>query len=196
MQIIGAPATMHEVQIFISAKHQLLDMGKNRRRGSRGFVAMPVSGSVLPSTLASGIVIKSNLMSNLSEDFYCISADLAFQIRDGTVGEGPLQVGIAHGDYSVTEIKEYLDVDYSNPGDKIAREQATRLVRRCGFFQQNLAAAGEQMPQNGEVKRVKIRFLVTDGISLDFWVHNQSGAALSGGATVIVSGTLYGRWVY
>ncbi len=157
---------------------------------------MPVSGSVLPSTLGSGVVIKSNLMTNLSEDFFVISADLHFEIRDGTVGEGPLQVGLAHGDYTVTEIKECLDVDLSNPSDKIAVERSRRLVRRAGFFQQNLSAAGEQMPQNGEVKRYKLKWMINDGVSLDFWVHNQSGGALTGGGTVIVSGTLYGRWVY
>ncbi len=185
---------MHEVQIFISAKHQLTVMGKHCRRRGRGFVAMPVAGSVLPSTLTSGTVIKSPLIENLAEDFFAISADLTWTIRDGTVNEGPLQIGLAHGDYTVAEIKEWLDVDLSNPANLIAREQGGRKCRRTGFFQQGLGAAGEVL-NDGKMIRTRLKFLMNDGVSLDFWVHNQSGASLSGGATVIVSGTVYGRWI-
>ncbi len=171
-------------------------MGNNkgrRRRNRRGFVTLPVSGSVQLSTLASGVVIKSNLIANLSEDFFAISMDLAWTIRDLTAGEGPLQLIVAHGDYTVTEIKEYLDVDLSNPANLIAREQGSRKIRRVGFF---TGIAADEVLNDGKQIRTRLKFILNDGVSLDCGVHNQSGATLTTGATVIFAGQVYGRWLY
>ncbi len=129
--------------------------------------------------------------NNSTVQSYCISADCLWAIRDLTAGEGPLQVGLAHSDYTASEIKEALEAGASfDPGDKVEQEQARRLVRRSGQF------AG-QVPQeiinDGRPKRTKLGFMVSQGFNLNLWVKNKSGATLTTGAVVEISGTLYVR---
>jgi len=188
---------MQEPDILISRKRPKIIMAKNhktsRRRNRRGFVTLPVSGSVQLSTLASGIVITGDLIANLSEDFFAISMDIAWTIRDLTAGEGPLQLLAAHGDYTPTELKEYLDVDLSNPANLIAREQGSRKIRRVGFFS---GLNSDEVLNDGQQIRTRLKFILNDGVSLNLGVHNQSGATLTTGATVIFAGQVYGRWLY
>ncbi len=143
------------------AKHR--SGGKNRRN----FVAAPINSSVSLSTLGNNTVISVDLVSSLVEDMYIMSVDLAWSIRGLTAGETPLQVGLAHGDYSVTEVLENLDASSLDPDDKIDQERVRRLVRRVGVFNETGAT---DMPLNdGKEIRTKVKFTVGDGKSFDAW---------------------------
>ncbi len=170
-------------------------MAKNhrRRRRRRGITTIPVSGSIVVGALATGIVISGNLIAQVAEDFFAISADLSWNIRGHTAGEGPLRVGVAHGDYVVSEIKEYLDVDMSDPGDKIAIERGRRQIRRAGVF---TGLDADEALFDGMQRRVPLKFIINDTKALNLYLHNQSGATLTTGTTLQVDGQVYGRWLY
>ncbi len=168
-------------------------MARKRRSNRRkNFVALPFNTTVVLDTLANGAVIAADLLASLSEDLYVISVDGTWAMLGHTAGEGPIHVGYAHGDLSVTEIGENLTADLSNPDDIIQKERSRRPVRRAGSFP---GLSTEEVLNNGVPLRTTIKFTIGDGNSFDIWAQNVSGATLTTGCTVRLDGTVYGRWL-
>ncbi len=164
-------------------------MARKKRR--RGFFAVPVTTSVALSTLVNGIVIQTGLTSAFGREAFLISADLLWTLQNATATEGPIQVGLSHNNYSVTEVKEMLDSSSLDTSDKITQEQQRRAVRRAGIFS---VLGADEVLNDGMPLRTRIKFGVNDGDVLNMWVMNLSGGTLTTGATVRAIGTLYGRW--
>ncbi len=165
--------------------------GKGRSR--KGFVALRVDKQITLSTLADATFLVADLFGGaLTEDLYVISADVTWAIRGQTANEGPIEVGYAHGDYTVTELAQWSVSDQFSPDDKIAQEQGRRLVRSAGMFP---ALNISEVLNNGTPLKTKIRFTVGSGIAFNIWALNSSGGALTGGAVVEIHGTIYGRWL-
>ncbi len=163
-----------------------------RKRNPKGFVAIPFSESLALSTLADNTVVKGSLLAgSLGEDLFCLSTDMQISMRDATPGQGPIFVGIAHGDLSASEILEAIDASLLDPDDIIAKEQARRPVRKLGYF--SVGAESERLNQ-GVTKRTKMRFSIGDGHTVASWAVNRSGATLTTGNVLRFTGTLYGRW--
>ncbi len=169
-------------------------MTKKKRTGvnRKNFVAIPFSLSAALTTLGDGLILKSNLFDTaFGEDIFVLSIDITALLRDLTTGEVPIEVGFAHGDLSVTEIGEYLDAELTDPDDIIAKERASRPVRRIGTF----GRVGTHLDLNDGVPlRVPIKFSVGDTFQMLLWVRNQSGAVLTTGSFLEGFGVLYGRW--
>ncbi len=117
-------------------------------------------------------------------------------MRNLTGGEGnPLEYGVAHGDYSDTEVNENLDSNLTGPAfDLIRLEQSRRKVRRGGYLKQR-GALTTQLEMSQDMKRIPLRFQVSEGKTIQFWVKNKSGATLTTGAVQEWIITVYGRWV-
>ncbi len=165
------------------------------RRGSsrnRNFVAIPVQQAKALGTLADATVLAQSLIGTLTEDMFAISADLLWTIRDLTPGEGPVYVGVAHGDYSVSEIKESLEVTLTGPGSKIEQERARRMIRTSGVFP---GLTSEESLNLGVPLRTRMKFTVQSAKALNGWIWNSSGAALTTGAIVEIAGKVYGKWL-
>ncbi len=141
------------------------------------------------STLGDDAIISGNLHDIAPvESLFSIALDLYVGWAEG--GEGPLAVGIAHGDYSDAEILECLKADTLDLANKIEREQAKRLVRSVGYIT-GLDADGAM--NDGKMIRVKSRFHLEEGQNMKFWVWNRSKGALSTGADVQVFGSHFAR---
>ncbi len=174
---------------------------KPRRRSRKGFVAIPVDATITIGAVGSKAVAIADLMGgNLTEDFFAISADLQAQVLGLTQGEGdPSMLVLAHGDYTVAEIAEALVVKLLGPGSKIEQERTRRLIRKVGPFygdglstQLTMDLAGRKGPG---LVRTAIKFLINSGKTLSVGFYNNSGATMTTGATVRITGTVYGRWV-
>ncbi len=161
-----------------------------RKRSRKGFMVWPVQVQLALSTLGGGTVISAALLT-LDEDAFFISADLSWSMRDHTATEGPIVVGLAHGDLAVAEIAEAIVASPTHPGDIIAMERARRPVRNVG---QLPGLNTEEVLNHGDVKRSPIKFRVDDTTTLNIWAQNQSGASLTTGTILEVSGVIYGRW--
>ncbi len=154
--------------------------------------AANVDGSLAASTLASNDVISGNLVAVGDEEFRLLSLTGLWSLRGATAGEGPLMFGVAHSDYTDAEIEECLEVSTGlTRGDKVAQEQASRLVRRIGQFP--VSSAAESF-REGEVIKTRLNWHITEGQTLKAWIWNKSGAALTTGALVLFNGDAVIRW--
>ncbi len=165
---------------------------KRTQKRSRYFVALPFRTQITLATLNSGIVLATGTLSgNFTEDFQVVSVDSKWTLGGYTAGNGPISVGYAHNDYSVTEIKEALEVNLLGPANKIEQERARRLVRDVGMFDQ--IAPGSFL-NNGVSFRTKLNWLISDGFELDVYAFNEGPVALDTGSVVTVAGKIYGYW--
>lgn len=165
---------------------------KKINRNRQNFVAIPFSNASALGALTDETIIKSSLTPAFGEDIWIISVDINFIIRDGTSGETPLFVGLAHGDYTVAEILEAVNAEVTDPDDKIAQEHAKRKVRKIGAVY-SMGTAPQRF-NDGKIFRQKVQFSVGDGHTIDFWIKNQSGATLTTGGVLEMDGVIYGRW--
>ncbi len=164
-------------------------MPKSRRSRGR-FVAVPIFASLPTLTTASNGSVKVNVLDNV-EDVYWTSADLTMSYRNATPGQGPIGFGVANNDLNVTEINEAIAAAPVGPDDIIQIERARRPVRTWGSFQVALA---DEVVNNGNVKRYRVKMAIGENSSLAIWAQNRSGAILTTGGEVIIAGKIYGFW--
>lgn len=164
---------------------------RRKRSRSKNFVAIPIGQGISLSTLADDTVLKSDPIT-LGEDLFVISTEFLISLRGLTAGEGPIEVGFAHGDLSITEIKEFLDAHLTDPDDITVKEKLTRPVRRIGMFP---GLSGNEVLNNGIPIKTKGKFTIGDGHTFSLWVMNHSGAALTTGSAIRVDGKVYGKWL-
>lgn len=165
-----------------------------RKRASRKapLIGIPVHTQVALAALADKAAVIGALTSTLTEDFFLLSASLTWALRDLTQGEGPISVGLAHGDYSSAEVEENLEVQISGPLKKIEQEHSRRLVRRVGTFD---GGSSEARLNFGNPVKTKLRFVQEDGDTFNCWAYNSSGNPLTTGAFLEIFGMLWGRWI-
>ncbi len=169
-------------------------MARRRRRPytkiNSKFQALPISATLALGALADQAAITGNLTA-LTDDFWVQSADLTFALSDGTPGQGPLQFGLNNGDLSPAEIVAAVNARPLHRADIINRELARRPVRRVGMI------SGEtdgEVFNDGVTKRITVKMYLAEGVELEFFLINESGAVLTAGAFLSVYGTIYGEW--
>ncbi len=167
-------------------------MAKHGRKGRR-YLAVPFSVNLALGTLAAAAVIKIDLLgANFLNRAWLMSSTASWAIDGLTAGEGPIEVGYNHGDLDVTEIAECLDAEVVDPSNIIARERASRPVRRVGIF----AGVGvDENLWNGMERKRKLSFPVNSGHAVQVWARNRTESSLTTGGRVRVQGTLYLRWL-
>ncbi len=165
-------------------------LAAKKRRGR--VIAVRVHVEFALSTLADNTVLSTNLFQDSVEGntLYMISADLVITARGITAGEGPILIGCSDDDYSVTEIKECIEADNLDLSDQIQMERARRKVRIWG---QTAGAATDEVLNNGNIKRYRMRIMSQLGHNLSLWAMNLSGGTLTTGQVLVVTGTAYLR---
>ncbi len=142
-------------------------------------------------TPATGTVVKGDFAQVVDDKMWLLSADLVWALQGLTADEGPISVGLAHGDYSATEIEEFIEASASwDAGDKVAQEQRKRKIRVVGIFSGNET---EEVLNNGMPIKTKLGFAIEEGETLATWAYNQSGATLTTGAALRLNGGINAR---
>ncbi len=142
-------------------------------------------------TLGNGVAIAVALTSLGATKVYCISADLQWALDDATGAEGPIAVGMASGDLTVGEMVEAIDAQPTSRSDRIPMERARRPVRKAGQF--SVFSTHETL-NDGKAIRTPLKFYIDEGVELMAYARNRSGATLTTGAVLTVTGTLYMTW--
>ncbi len=138
-------------------------------------------------TTAAQVALVANLTPSADGAYRCRSVKAAWTSQELTDADGPLLVGYAHSDYSVTEIKECIEASAAiSVGDKIAQERANRLVRVVG----TLGDAIDDDLNDGKPISTKLNWLIPIGKSVNMFAYND-GITMTTGALVRCNGSLW-----
>ncbi len=163
--------------------------GHGKRR--KGYRYLPVDESAAIGALATNVVGKSDLNSTVDNDMWFMSHRGPWSMEQHTPGEGPITVGLAHGDYTAAEIEECLEAQASwDEGDKVAQEQARRKVRTVGIFP---GVAALEVLNDGRPIKTKLGFRVQIGETLSLWFWNKDSATLTTGTMIETQGGISAR---
>ncbi len=167
------------------------------KRSTKGLIGVPVN---LPDfalgTLGSETVIANDLVTGDSTNqrrTYWFSFKGYISSDNVALGQGPIEIGVAHSDLSVTEIAEALDAAASVSQDNvIENERARRPVRSWGIF--TARDITEWLNNRATTnQRFKIGFSTGEDFEPVIWARNHSGAVLTTGGVVNAFGKLWGR---
>ena len=169
-------------------------MAKHGRANRRSFQVGQLDAALSLGTLANADLISGDLFSGdvVDDDTYMISTKLSWGIDDLTDGQGPILVGIAHGDYTDAEIEEWIEASNSlGSGNMIEKERSRRKCRRVGMFS---GSGPVETLNDGKPISTKLRFMLSTGQNLKFWAYNKSGSSLSTTVPVVrINGPIFMR---
>ncbi len=174
------------ILVYIAILAMLAMAGKPRRRRRMGrYIRGVVDEGTLMGALATDIVILGPFDETVAERTL-ISSIVATWSLEGTAGEGPIVFGVAHSDYSATEVQEYLDSTLSwTEQDMIAQERGSRKVRVIGTFS---GANATEVFNDGRPVKTKLNWMLRTGQTLDMFVLNRHSATLTSGGVVECNG--------
>ncbi len=161
------------------AKH-----GRGRKKFRRYLRGQVVLGQAL-GALATGSGIRIIPPDTVEESTWCSSVRCTYAISDWTDGadEGPLIFGIAHSDYSLPEVEEWIENTQSwSIGALPEQEIARRKIRRVGELGDN----GEL--NDGKPVTTKCGWMLHSGDNIIWWVWNTGAQSLTTGADFTVNG--------
>ena len=171
-------------------------MARHGRRGRRrpfNLRRVRVATTLAVGALAASSLTSGTMHTVVVDPLRVISTDLSFSIADlgATIDDGQ-EIGLAHSDYSSTEIEEALEAGGSiDRGNKLAAEKANRLVRSLGQLTET-ASAGAGLDWNGgQPKKIKLNWHLGTGDSIVMWIRNGSGVVYTTGALLTVIGNMW-----
>jgi len=181
LEILGFLVLFASLTLAGLAKHK----GKQSYR-YRGYFFPRVSLSLALATLASEDMLISASLGDVDAPTWVSKARLTWDIIGLTDGDGPIICGLAHGDYTATEIEEWMEASAAwSTNDKIATEQASRKIRLVGSFS---VSGGELTLNDGKPITTKLGFRLNDGVGIKMWAYNDGAAVLTTGALVNING--------
>ncbi len=158
-------------------------MAKRPRR--RNF-AKYISGAIDHKTIFGGLAgnaVGTGLLSQTVQDTARVSSircTYGLSKFTALLDAGPIVCGVAHGDYTASEIEAYLEAAASwELGDKIAEEIRSRRVRIIGTFDTPTTALLNTRLNDGRPIRTKLNWVIREDQTLQFWVYNQGTATLT-----------------
>jgi len=104
----------------------------------------------------------------------------------GPERQGPIVVGVAHSDYSDSEVEAWFENTGSwEQGDKIQQEVARRKIRLVGVFDTPESASHVLVLNDGKPIRTKCGWMLTTGQTLKVWAYNAGTSALSNTVPIV-----------
>lgn len=161
-------------------------MAKKGRRGGRKLLKGRIIADNALGALADVDVIAFDLAENVNERTFALSTECTWAINNHTVGEGPIHVGWAHGDYSDAEIEAWVENTGSwNEGDLVSTEVARRKIRQVGTF---AGLSTDEVLNDGKSIKTTLKFILNQGEGLKMWAYNESGGVLTTGTRLVANG--------
>ncbi len=157
-------------------------MAKKRGWNPRNRVLPTVQTKALGTqstlTVALGVLTQTS-----DEDYRLLSLKNTYSIDNLDAVDGPIDIGVAHGDYTAAEVEEWIEATASwTRNDQIAAEQANRKCRRIGTFSE------DGVLNLGRPVKTKLNWHVTTGENVNLWIYNH-GPTLQTGAVIGIQGS-------
>ncbi len=140
-------------------------------------------------TLASSTLVAATFDETPDEEVFALSIECTWDLAVHTVDEGPIVVGIAHGDYSDAEIEQVIESTGSwSRGDLVAQEVARRKVRIVGVFNGD---STEESLNDGKPIKTTLKFNLITGATLKVFAYNRDASSLTTGSLVMINGHVW-----
>jgi len=166
-------------------------MVKHRKRKfNMRKVKLASSSSI--GALAAADVVSNPITNALTDKLRFISVDATYTLSDAVTADDGHSFGLAHSDYTAAEVEECLEAGGSlDLGNKVAQEQANRLVREIGTFGSVPVTTGGLMFNDGKPVKTRLNWLMSEGDTLNLWIRNGSGAVYTTGSAILINGNLW-----
>lgn len=188
---------MLEILVLLAALAVVLyghRKGGYPRRGSFGLRRVRLNSSSGVGALAALDVVTAAITGAAADTYRLISIRAAFSWVDkqALIDDG-CTFGYSHSDYSAAEVEECLEATTAiDLGDKIAQEQANRLVREVGTMTGDTEAIGGGITfNNGVPVKTRLNWRMSIGDTLNIWVRNASGVVWTTGSAITVAGEFW-----
>ncbi len=166
----------------------MVNKSKPRRRRGR-IIKGKFQDLITLGTLAASTGIRSLLVDVADEKVFALSVEMTATKRGGTDGEGPIDLFVAHSDYSLAEIEEYIENSASwSSGDLLAQEVGKRKVRKLGTFS---GVGLSQSLNDGMEFKTPLKFTINSGQTLVMVAYNRSGNTLTTGSIIDMDGHVW-----
>lgn len=134
-------------------------------------------------TLAAKTLITQVFDETVDEETLVSSIVASYSVIGATPGTdvGPLQVGIAHSDYTSAEIEEYIENTGSwSRGNLVqSKEIGNRLIRSIGVFAGAGSPLGVVQLNDGVPIKTKLNWNLVTGQTLELWGYNLGTSAFA-----------------
>ncbi len=161
-----------------------------RRRKYRRYLKGAIEEDFALSTLAANTLLSDVVGDVVTEKAWLSSVRAVWSLKNKTIGQGPILVGVAHSDYTDAEIEQWVEQLTSwDQGDQISQEIAKRKIRRIGTFGEAGDSLSVDVLNEGRPITTKCGWMLITGQTVRLWAYNSGNAALSTTSpTVTVSG--------
>ncbi len=175
-----------QVKNLAKKRHQ-----RRRRKWDSAMRKIPINAALDLGALTTKNLVVGAMMNASDTTYRLIGLKGRWSVEDLLTTEGPVIVGVADGDYTASEVEEQLEAVTSiNMDDRIAQEQANRLVRSVATlsFEENIAK-GQDAPM------VRLNWLTAVGSQPALFGYNAGNSILTTGARVHFNGHAIIRFV-
>lgn len=161
-----------------------MPVAKARRRRFRRYLKGKVTIDLSLGSLASNSGVTASNGDVLTEKAWLSSVVLTHAMSKFTAvsDDGPVIVGVAHSDYSIGEIEEWVENQGGwEEADEIGQEIAKRKIREVGMFAipEGATGSGTVMLNDGKPIHTKCGWMLTTGQTLRVWAYNTGTGALT-----------------
>ncbi len=156
------------------------------------------AGIAIAGIDANGIITgpDDNFIATSLEATYTLNVEQSAQ----PTAVSNLVFGLSKSDYSITEIKEWVEntVGFAR-ANLIAQEISRRVIKHVGVFQPRMVAAAEAVEakiNDGMPVKTRLNWRILAGQTITFWIYNGGELAVPTAANqkVRVNGRLAGFW--
>jgi len=174
---------MLEIIIVLLAALGMARKGRGKR-GSRfrKYLRGSVDEGLLLTTIGANSLLSSDFDETVNERAFVSSIVASWSLANWTdiANAGPILVGIAHSDYTSSEIEAVIENTGSwNEGSLVEQEIAKRKIRIVGQFSGAASAADAQVLNDGKPIRTKCGWILNQGQTLKVWAYNTGTVAVA-----------------
>ncbi len=159
----------------------LIGAAKRGRKNWNKFRSGTLEIDLAMTALAAKTLV-SQSSENVVDTARISSVDATYAITGYTPtdGVGPFLFGVAHSDYTNTEIEVYIEQSGSwDLGDKQSQEVRSRRIKILGQIGQQASGVQNMVYNEGKKLRSKLNWLLAEDDGLDFWVYNMGDQSVA-----------------
>ncbi len=182
---------MFNIIMLLMAATMIVVGAARKRRRFRRYLRGNINLDIALSTLVGNSGVSKDASDNVQEKAWLSSVKLSWAMDDLTdaAGEGPVLCGVAHSDYLLAEIEEWIENTGSwSEGDLPAQEIARRKIRQVGIFNSEVGNLGTVVLNDGRPITTKCGWVLQSGETVRMWWYNTGGNTLTNGAIGHVNG--------